>query len=85
MTVRSSGLDSIQVKNLTVGLFNRPMIFPFQPMLLGIPLGMLRLPVRRSPNQALDYYQGEGDWMDFLEELEPFHVSSQLEESVFSR
>ena len=30
-------------------------------------LGILRLPDRRSPIRALHYYQGEGDWMDFLE------------------
>jgi hypothetical protein len=54
-------------------------------MLLGIPLGILRLPARLSPNRALDYYQGKGDWIDFLKDLEPFPVSRQLEESVFSR
>lgn len=43
-------------------------------MLLGIPIGILRLLARRSPNQALDYYQAEGDWMDFLGDLEPFPV-----------
>lgn len=30
-------------------------------------LGTLRLPARRSPNRALDYYQGESHWMDFLD------------------
>lgn len=66
MTVHPSGLDPILVKPRS-GAIQLTYHFPISAYAPGNTLGILRVPARRFPNRALDYYQGEGDWMDFLD------------------
>ena len=84
VTVHPSGLDSIQAENPQWG-------YSIDLSISYSSLCSWEYPSEYLPyspairNRALDCYQGEGDWMDFPEDLEPSPLSKQLENSVFSR